>query len=144
MWENIPVHGRIYRSYLAKNSQQNNIMNSHWKKQIHTPYLSKHQTPRLSWKTNMFFSQLTFCGMLQAKWTLGMHKLNSDEMLEQRWVNIWLHHPPHSHGSQKMGPSNSSYLSNIAIFHFHDYGRKSSWCLFCQPSEQIRFFSEEN
>ena len=55
MWENIPVHGRIYRSYLAKNSQQNNIMNSHWKKQIHTPYLSKHQTPRLSWKTNMFF-----------------------------------------------------------------------------------------
>ena len=24
-----------------------------------------------------------------------------------------------------MGPSNSSYLSNIAIFHFHDYGRKS-------------------
>ena len=24
-----------------------------------------------------------------------------------------------------MGPSNSSYLSNIAIFHFHDYGRES-------------------
>ena len=24
-----------------------------------------------------------------------------------------------------MGPSNSSYLSNIAIFHLHDYGRKS-------------------
>ena len=25
-----------------------------------------------------------------------------------------------------MGPSNSSYLSNIAIFHFHDYGGKSA------------------
>ena len=25
-----------------------------------------------------------------------------------------------------MGPSNSSCLSNIAIFHFHDYGRKST------------------
>ena len=25
----------------------------------------------------------------------------------------------------KMGPSNSSYLSNIASFHFHDCGRKS-------------------
>ena len=25
-----------------------------------------------------------------------------------------------------MGPSNSSYLSNIAIFHFHDYGGKSN------------------
>ena len=24
--------------------------------------------------------------------------------------------------------SKSSYLSNIAIFHFHDYGRKSKWC----------------
>ena len=24
-----------------------------------------------------------------------------------------------------MAPSNNSYLSNIAIFHFHDYGRKS-------------------
>ena len=24
-----------------------------------------------------------------------------------------------------MGPSNSTYLSNTAIFHFHDYGRKS-------------------
>jgi len=25
----------------------------------------------------------------------------------------------------KMGPSNSSYLSDIGIFHFHDYGRES-------------------
>ena len=25
-----------------------------------------------------------------------------------------------------MGPPNSSYLSNTAIFHFHDYGRKSN------------------
>ena len=25
-----------------------------------------------------------------------------------------------------MGPSNSSYLSNMAFFHFHDYGRKSN------------------
>ena len=25
-----------------------------------------------------------------------------------------------------MGPSNSSYLSTTAIFHFHDYGRKST------------------
>ena len=25
-----------------------------------------------------------------------------------------------------MAPSNSSYLSNMAIFHFHDYGRKST------------------
>ena len=24
-----------------------------------------------------------------------------------------------------MGPSNNSYLSNTAIFHFRDYGRKS-------------------
>ena len=24
-----------------------------------------------------------------------------------------------------MGPSNSSYLSNTAIFNFYDYGRKS-------------------
>ena len=41
------------------------------------------------------------------------------------------------HGSFKNGPCNSSYLiylSNIAIFHFHDYGRKGSclikrwWC----------------
>ena len=24
-----------------------------------------------------------------------------------------------------MGPSNSSYLSDIGIFHFHDYGRES-------------------
>ena len=24
-----------------------------------------------------------------------------------------------------MGPSNNSYLLNTAIFHFHDYGRKS-------------------
>ena len=27
----------------------------------------------------------------------------------------------------KMGPSDSSYLSNIAVFHFHDYLRKSLW-----------------
>ena len=36
--------------------------------------------------------------------------------------------PSHNHGSEKMGPSNSSYLLNIAIFthfHFHGYGRKS-------------------
>ena len=26
----------------------------------------------------------------------------------------------------KMGPSNTSYLSNKASFHFHDYGRKSN------------------
>ena len=26
-----------------------------------------------------------------------------------------------------MGPSNSSYLSKIAIFHFHDYGRKGNF-----------------
>ena len=24
-----------------------------------------------------------------------------------------------------MGPSNSGYLPNIAIFHFHDYGKRS-------------------
>ena len=35
-----------------------------------------------------------------------------------------LHFLPESWKS-KMGPCNSSYLSNIAIFHFHDYGRKS-------------------
>ena len=28
-----------------------------------------------------------------------------------------------------MGPSNSSYLSNTAIFHFHDYGRNSIFLL---------------
>ncbi len=28
-----------------------------------------------------------------------------------------------------MGPSNSSYLSNIAIFRFHDYGGKSRWSI---------------
>ena len=33
----------------------------------------------------------------------------------------------HNHGSVfQMAPSNNSYLSNIAIFHFHDYGRKST------------------
>ena len=33
----------------------------------------------------------------------------------------------HNHGSVKNGCiSNSSYLSTIAIFHFHDYGRKSN------------------
>ncbi len=26
-----------------------------------------------------------------------------------------------------MGPSSISYLSNTAIFHFHDYGRKSNY-----------------
>ena len=26
----------------------------------------------------------------------------------------------------KMGPSNSIYLSNTAIFHFHEYGRKGT------------------
>ena len=30
----------------------------------------------------------------------------------------------HSHASEKMGPSNSSCLSNTAIFHFYDHGRK--------------------
>ena len=28
-----------------------------------------------------------------------------------------------------MGPSNTSYLSNTTIFHFHDYGRKSKHSL---------------
>ena len=36
-----------------------------------------------------------------------------------------LHFLPQSWNS-KMGPSNSSYLSNRAIFHFHDYGRNGS------------------
>ena len=35
--------------------------------------------------------------------------------------NKKVHFLPESWKS-KIGPSNSSYLSNIAIFHFHDYG----------------------
>ena len=39
-----------------------------------------------------------------------------------------------------MGPSNSSYLSNTAILHFHDYGRKSSWFLcMVHPGKQKHF-----
>lgn len=38
----------------------------------------------------------------------------------------WKHASSHDHGSEKMGPSNSKYLSIIAIFHFHDYGSGSS------------------
>ena len=34
--------------------------------------------------------------------------------------------PPIIIWKSKMGPCNSSYLSNIAIFHFHDYGRKGT------------------
>ena len=33
----------------------------------------------------------------------------------------------HNHRSEKIGPSsNSTYLSNKAILHFHDYGRKGN------------------
>ena len=40
-----------------------------------------------------------------------------------------------------MGPSNSSYLSKIAIFHFYDYGRKSKWSTILArtaPLEQVQ------
>ena len=30
----------------------------------------------------------------------------------------------HNHGSEKLGPSNSSFLSFGVVFHFHDYARK--------------------
>ena len=45
--------------------------------------------------------------------------------LLMKYTPDWLHFLPKSWKS-KMGPSNSSFLSNIAIFHFHDYGRKSN------------------
>lgn len=37
-----------------------------------------------------------------------------------------------------MGPS-SSYLSNAAILHFHDYGRKSSWHILLQHIFAVTF-----
>ena len=48
-----------------------------------------------------------------------------------RWISAinkkHVYTSSHNHGSVKNGCiSSSSYLSNIAVFHFHDYGRKSS------------------
>ena len=38
---------------------------------------------------------------------------------------VYRYLPPIIMEVKKMGPSSISYLSNTAIFHFHDYGRKS-------------------
>ena len=41
-------------------------------------------------------------------------------------LNVRSYPSSHNHGSGTIGPSDSSYLLNTAVFHFHDYGRKSN------------------
>ncbi len=45
-----------------------------------------------------------------------MSPKKSKELIDCVFFQILFYTSSHNHGSQKMGPSNSSYLSNIAIF----------------------------
>ena len=46
-------------------------------------------------------------------------------------IFVSIYPSPHNHGME-MGPSNISFLSFRVVFHFHDYGRKSSLSVYHQ------------
>ena len=62
---------------------------------------------------------------------------------KNKWVTgVELYPSSNNHG--KMGPPNSSYLLNTAIFHFHDCGRKSkptyTWFMGPPCMKKVMFF----